>query len=215
MTLFIVGLVLFIFTIFGFTISLLLWVYEDAKVKSEHPPALWVILVFFSSGIGIILYFIIGRTKKEVPPPGTHRGKVVALLILLIPAIALFVVGTVNFARNADNFFPNASMSSGSFTSRSESFRNSQWTFSARSANGWTRRSPNLSAEELLAFHVSSSSGDGVTLLLEQGEHSEAIDISGNFHGYVDLRRFEPGRIRVTLQFDQARDVHVTMRWRT
>ncbi|MCL2361792.1 MAG: hypothetical protein FWC73_08280 [Defluviitaleaceae bacterium] len=214
MALFITGIIVFVLVIIGFTISLLFWVYEDAKVMSDQSPALWVILVLIANGLGIILYFVLGRTKKEETPPGRHKKKVIIFLICLIPAIALFVTGTVLFVINADSIVPNASMSSGSFTNQRNNLRNNQWNFSASRANGWTRRSPSLTADEMAIFHVSSSSGDEISLLLEQGDISEVISISSTFHDYVDLSRFEPGRIRMTLQFDRANDINVTLRWR-
>jgi lipid-A-disaccharide synthase-like uncharacterized protein len=37
------------------------WTYSDAQSRSEHPPILWALVVFFAPLLGILLYLIIGR----------------------------------------------------------------------------------------------------------------------------------------------------------
>ena len=207
-TLFVLGLVTFIICAIAFGISLAMWVHADAKVKSDQSPALWVLLVLITNGIGIILYLILGRTKKDIPAPGAHKKPVILFAILWVLSIGLFVVGTVGFARVY------GSVSSGVFTMQNSRLRDSEWMFSARTANGWVRRTPNLSAEELAAFHVTSSSGQGVRLRLEQDDRIEVIDLSGNINEPVDLSDFVPGRIRIRLEFERANDVYVRVRWR-
>ena len=42
-------------------IALIVWTYSDAQQRSEHPPVLWALVVFFAPLLGVVLYFIIGR----------------------------------------------------------------------------------------------------------------------------------------------------------
>jgi uncharacterized membrane protein YhaH (DUF805 family) len=42
-------------------LALIVWTYSDAQRRSEHPPVLWALVVFFAPLVGIVLYFIIGR----------------------------------------------------------------------------------------------------------------------------------------------------------
>ena len=42
---FIIGITAFSTTLIGFMTCLALWTYENAKVKSRHPPILWVLIV--------------------------------------------------------------------------------------------------------------------------------------------------------------------------
>lgn len=42
-------------------LAMILWTYSDAKQRSEHPPVLWALVVFFAPLLGIVLYLILGR----------------------------------------------------------------------------------------------------------------------------------------------------------
>ncbi|VTT86039.1 hypothetical protein DM2_2077 [Halorubrum sp. DM2] len=42
---------------------LIAWTYSDAQNRSDHPPVLWALVVFFAPLLGILLYFIIGRNS--------------------------------------------------------------------------------------------------------------------------------------------------------
>ena len=209
MVLFIVGTVVFSLVTIGLAVSIALWVYEDAKVKSDQSPVLWLLVVLFASLIGIILYLAVGRTNKDAQAPGKYKKLMIALAVCLIFATGLFVVGIVRYVQDGGG-----SISSGTFSMQRSRVSNNVWTYTARSANGWERRSPNLSAEQLSAFHVLSDSGDGLRLRLEQGDLVEVFDISGFFDELIDMSSFEAGRVRITLQFDRARDVDVRISWR-
>jgi len=43
--------------------AMIAWTYSDAQDRSEHPPVLWALVVFFAPILGILLYFIIGRNS--------------------------------------------------------------------------------------------------------------------------------------------------------
>jgi len=43
---------------------LAIWTYSDAKRNSPHSASLWALVVFFGSLLGILLYFLVGRTGR-------------------------------------------------------------------------------------------------------------------------------------------------------
>jgi len=43
-------------------IGMIIWTYTDATNNSGQPAFLWAIIVFFAPLLGIILYFLLGRT---------------------------------------------------------------------------------------------------------------------------------------------------------
>ncbi|GAB6877741.1 hypothetical protein JCM17823_00150 [Halorubrum gandharaense] len=45
-------------------LGLIVWTYSDAKRYSDHPAFLWALVVFFAPILGILLYLILGRTKR-------------------------------------------------------------------------------------------------------------------------------------------------------
>jgi len=212
MILFVLGVVFFSLAATAFSVALALWTYADAKVKSDQSPVLWVLLVLLVNPIGIILYLLMGRTNRQAEPPGTFKSLMIAMAVLAILSALIFAVGTVRFVRSESTGV--GSVRSGSFTMVRSNVRNNEWTFTARNANGSERRSPNLNAAQLAAFHVLSDSGDGIMLRLTQENRTELVDISGFFDGYIDMSAFEPGRVRVTLEFNHANDVDVKVSWR-
>lgn len=48
------------------------WVYSDAKRNSPHSPVLWALVVFFGGFLGLLLYFILGRTGRGGGPTRTR-----------------------------------------------------------------------------------------------------------------------------------------------
>jgi hypothetical protein len=185
-------------------------------VKSDQSPLLWLLLVLFVSPVGIIVYLLAGRTKKDEPAPGKYKKAIIAAAICFVLSTGLFAAGLVTFVTAELEGFSTGfgSVSSGVSTVSRSQVRNNVWTYTARSKNGWERRSPNLTAEQLANFHVLSDSGEGVLLLrLEQGDVSETIDISGFFDQQINMSAFEAGRVRITIEFSRARDVDITINW--
>lgn len=66
---FLVPFVLVLIT-FAFLFSLILAyvVYRDAQSKGDENAVLWFMLVFFSSVIGVVIYFIFSNSKKQGTP---------------------------------------------------------------------------------------------------------------------------------------------------
>ena len=48
------------------------WVYSDAKKNSPHSPFLWALVVFFGGLLGLLLYFLLGRTGRRRRPTRTR-----------------------------------------------------------------------------------------------------------------------------------------------
>jgi RsiW-degrading membrane proteinase PrsW (M82 family) len=42
---------------------MIVWTYSDAESRSDHPPVLWALVVFFAPILGLLLYLIIGRNS--------------------------------------------------------------------------------------------------------------------------------------------------------
>jgi len=221
MTLFIVGLLVFIGSLV-LTITLLgMWVYKDAQAKSEQDPMIWVLVVLFIPNlIGLIVYFLVGRAKKDVPAPGTYKKALIASVILFVVSIPLFVVGTVNFTRfyeMGERTFSAVSVNRGTWAGRSINIRDNQWTENVRRGNGTSRRTFSLTEEQMRHFHVESTSDEGgLFLLLEQGGLQHEVDISYEFFDIVNLHYhgFEPGRIRITLVYERVRRSRTIISWR-
>lgn len=67
------SIVLIVFFAFSFKIFLCLFIYSDAKERSDN-PLLWAVVVFFVPDfIGLLLYFIIGRKKMVACPACSAR----------------------------------------------------------------------------------------------------------------------------------------------
>jgi hypothetical protein len=127
-------------------------------------------------------------------------------LVLCILVVAIGLAGCAYGAR--------AMSSSWSISGSSVDMRDDSWSISARTVNGHATRRLDLSAGELAVLHIESSSGGGsVYAILIQGDNERSTDISGEFYGYIDTSGFEPGRIRLRLQFGRAEDVDLLADW--
>ena len=209
MALFIISTIIFVLFAIAFPISIALWVYEDAKVKSDQAPVLWLLIVLVGNIFGFLIYMLAGRTKKDVKAPGKFKGFMIAMLIGFILSSGLFTAGLINLIVQ-EGF----SVTVGTFMSSRNRLKEDVWTFRARSANGYVRRTINFSTTQLANFRVQSHSGEGLTLRLEQDNIVEIINISGTYNERVDMSAFSPGKIRIYLEFDRARDADVILSWK-
>jgi len=222
-TLFVVSLVALIICAIVTVIFQCLWVYRDAEVKSEQEPSLWVLIfIFLSQPLAIIIYFLVGRTKKDVPAPGTHKVAAIASMAILIAITIFFTVSTISFARDHSDsgagFGQNATMSNGVWMVRTTNYRNNVWRESVRSGRGTSRRTHTLNAEQMRNFLIDSINEEGsLYLQLEQGNDLTRIDISGDYYRLIDLHNygFLPGRIRMTLIYESVRNSETIISWAT
>jgi len=201
---------------------LFLWTYRDAQVKSEQSASAWALAaLLIPNAMGFVAYLLIGRTKKDVPAPGTHKKKLIASLVVFVISIVFFVFGTLYLAHGDWGFGGIGTMNSGVWFGRTVNARGEQWAERVRRGNGISRRTVTLSQVQLDNFHVDSTNEEGLLYLrMEQTDtHGtrtfSEIDISGNFHSYVYFPGFEPGRVRMTLVYDSVRHSQTIITWRT
>jgi len=217
---FVAAIIIFVLAAVIVKVFLCLWIYHDAKAKSEQEPSLWVLVVIFLSDvIGLIVYFLVGRTKKDVPTPGTYKKPLIISALLLIPITIFFVLATINFVvdETGGDMRGSVTMSSGTWMGRNSSYRDNRWIESVRSGSGTSRRDHTLTAEQMRNFHVNSTNADGELFLqIAQGDFLSRIDISHNFYENLDLHYhgFVPGRMRIALQYERVRHSQTVISWR-
>jgi len=214
MTMFFVSLGVFILSLILVFIFLGLWTYHDAKVKSVHAPGLWVLVTLLvPNGLGVVIYLLVGRVKKDVPAPGNFKKAMIASVIFFVISIGFLITGSIQLAIS-ESF--GGTMNTGTTFMSSEFSRAGSWTFSARRANATRSRFINISQSELDNFHVSASLESGEMILrLEQGSIVEYIDLF-EFDGFIDLRGmgFRNGRIRAIVSLDNAERPRFEITWR-
>ncbi|WP_418285376.1 PLDc N-terminal domain-containing protein [Halorubrum sp. DTA46] len=44
-------------------VAIILWVYSDAKGRSDQPAFLWALVAFFAPFLGLVLYWLLGRNQ--------------------------------------------------------------------------------------------------------------------------------------------------------
>jgi lipid-A-disaccharide synthase-like uncharacterized protein len=42
-------------------LGIIVWIYSDAKQRSDQPALLWAVVAFLAPLLGLVLYFIVGR----------------------------------------------------------------------------------------------------------------------------------------------------------
>ena len=253
MTLFVASLILFLLALFAFMTFLAMWVYKDAQAKSWQNPAIWVLCVLFLGVPGLIVYFAVGRERKDEPAPHKYTIPLVLSIITFIVAIAFFVFGTIYLSSGEWDFAGNTPWNSGIWVNRRINTRGSQWTERVGRGNGSSSRTLTLTTGQLQNFHIDSTFEEGemfvrflqdeITLTVDfssgimgliEGADStlpflpardmnisleilaEADPVeSGSFFRTVDLTYFgfEPGRVRVTLRYQNVRNSRTTLSW--
>jgi len=66
--------------LFVLNIAMLVWVARDAKARGMDSAVLWMLLVFFTSFIGLIIYIFSRPQGNLVPCPNCHNNKLQAAL---------------------------------------------------------------------------------------------------------------------------------------
>ena len=89
-----------------------------------------------------------------------------------------------------------------------------RWEVHVASVNGRAWRDINFSAENLGAIRVKSTNNYGeARLTLIQGYTRMTIDLTEEFYGLLDTGDFEPGEIRLQLDFINAESVSISINW--
>ncbi|MCL1987233.1 MAG: hypothetical protein FWG64_04585 [Firmicutes bacterium] len=216
-------------------VFLALWTYHDAKVKSEQSPILWAaVAVFISNFLGIIIYLLIGRTKKDVPAPGKFKIPLIASIVLFIISfvfmgiVGIFSIfdigigeGNMAVANRSGGFMQDifGNMNSGSFRNLRTSRGNANWQITVGSGNGFIQISPQLTLSEIENLSVSGSANGGVILQLEQDNIGYTIILPTNVDDgtmvvdNLDTADFVAGRVRMRMYFEQAENVDLLVSW--
>jgi len=137
-----------------------------------------------------------------------YMKKIKASAMLLI-AVAFVIVTT---ACSSETRVVSSWTTSGTLTHENEV---DSWLISINRVNGSSRRDINFTTESLTSLHVENTNSDGnVSLVISQGETEQTIDISDNFNEILDISdTFEPGSIRLRLEFENAENVRVSLSW--
>ena len=130
-------------------------------------------------------------------------------LFSLVMVVATIIVMT---ACSSETRVVSSWTTSGTLTHNNEV---DSWLISVNRVNGNSRRDITFTSESLTALHVENTNSNGsVNLIITQGETERMIDISGNFNEILDISDdFEPGSIRLRLEFENAENVRVSLSW--
>ncbi|MCL2719607.1 MAG: hypothetical protein FWE14_12610 [Lachnospiraceae bacterium] len=158
-----------------------------------------------------------------------NKKKLIAIIMVAALVIIGIITAIVMFAFDRDGIAVN----SGTFTSSGgtgftfgigartgsrggiSNVSNNTWMASPRRANGNSRVDYTFAAAELEAMTVRSTNTEGrVRLTFTQGGTETTFDLTGEFHENVDMSSFYPGRIRLRLEFKDARNVDTVVSWR-
>jgi len=140
------------------------------------------------------------------------RKKLILFIVIGVLAIGAIVGGTLMFVFSREGIAVSSWSGSGIKISNAV---NDTWTVTAGSLSGNSRMDITFDEAKLAALHVKSTDDGGkVTLVRIQGDVERATDISGEFDGAIDMTDFEPGRIRLRLEFDRAEGLSTVISWK-
>jgi hypothetical protein len=75
-----VAAIVFSIIMFGIAIAIMVWVFKDAKARGDQNAVLWLVLVFFTGIIGLIIYIVV-RPKGDLAPCGNCHNKKLMTLV--------------------------------------------------------------------------------------------------------------------------------------
>ena len=131
------------------------------------------------------------------------------LFAVLIITFTLVLFSSCNEPRSISAF--HTWTTSGTLTHAIEADR---WDISVASVDGRAWREINFSAQNLNALHVRSANNYGtVRLRLIQGDTEIITDLTEYFYGHPATSYFEPGQIRLRLDFINAEGVNISISW--
>jgi hypothetical protein len=64
----------------GIAVVIMVWVFKDAKARGDQNAVLWLVLVFFTHLIGLIIYIVV-RPKGDLAPCGNCHNKKLMTLV--------------------------------------------------------------------------------------------------------------------------------------
>ncbi len=194
------GSVILLYVIMGF------FIYTDARKRSEESPGLWTaIVLLIPNFMGLLVYFLIGRKKKNDGSKNKYK-----IPLIVAAAGTIFFLGSFPaylIAHDGVPFIANTSIGM-----VSNNFGNN-WSVSFKTSGETLHKTVILDNEELKKIWVESSCEEGkLYLLLLQGEQAEVIDVT-DFEGYLELSDYEPGRIEMQFYNEKARNAKFKLNW--
>jgi len=118
------------------------------------------------------------------------------------------------FALVACGYGGTATTSSWSNSGLSQDSQLDSWSITADRVNGHSLRRLDLTAYQLANIFVASNHTSGaVNVVLIQGDNEQSFSIANDFSGILDTSNFEPGNIRMRLNFANAQDVDIYVSW--
>jgi len=136
------------------------------------------------------------------------KMKFIIIGVVAILVIAAIVVA-IAFTREG------VVVKSGAISGGLSYVKNDTWSTTASKFNGHCRVDKTFDSDNLAAFYVNSTNSSGkVFLIIIQGDVEKTIEITGEFNDKIDMSEFEPGRIRLRLEFEHAEDLNVSVSWK-
>lgn len=56
-------------------VVMIIWVYKDSKARGDQNAVLWIVLLFFTNIIGLVIYLVVRPKGDLVPCPQCHQKK--------------------------------------------------------------------------------------------------------------------------------------------
>jgi len=154
------------------------------------------------------------------------------MLIAIIVVAALVIIGIIVAAAMLFSNREGVVFNSGTFSTTSSgttfsigvhardgrnglfNVSNNSWRATPNTANGSSRVDYTFTTANLEAMTVRSTNAEGrISLIFTQGDVERTFDITRDFHENVDMSDFAPGRIRLRLEFENARNVDTLISW--
>jgi len=182
-----------------------LFVYNDAKTHSDKPVLWLIIAMFVPSFCGIVIYFLVGRTKSAPADYKYGRLTIISFALTIISTIAFFV--TIFTASELPIW---DGVSIGMY----ENNFGTHWELSYKTSGERHERTLNLTEEELNGLTIEASCNEGESyILFYQNDIVKLVDISNSESSKLDMSAFSEGIINVIHYNNDGRDVRFKLDW--
>ena len=156
-----------------------------------------------------------------------NKKKLIAIIVVVAIVIIGIVIASLVLFLNREGIVVN----SGTFSATSggtgftfgvqagsrngiSNVSNNTWRAIPYRANGNSRIDYTFTDTNLEAMTVKSTNSEGrISLTFIQGDMERTFDITGEFHENIDMSDFQPGRIRLRLDFENARNIDTLISW--
>lgn len=219
---------------------LCIWVYRDAKARGLE-AWMWALVVLLTSGVGLVLYFLVGRKEaqrtcpscgKSVPgacaycghcglpmpqeeaavPRGGGWGLLIGAAVCLVLTFVLGIGLVVGTAVwSGGEWTPSVS------TIYVSDSWGDHWNVRWHYTNKTSTHAFKLTEDGPAVLYFEGSSGEGPLILrVWQGEVERSFDLSGEgMSGSLDLSIFAPGKVYLELDNNkgEGKNVQFASHW--